>query len=135
MTAPDVAALEAARAAATTGEWAVYWGTHIASGVVVTSPGGVQVDYGICEMEDEDDRACSDNEQNPASPSADAALIVAAVNALPGLLAAVRERDALRAGIVRLAMEDDAARDDYGFRARNRDRLRALLADVDGGQQ
>lgn len=84
--------LDQMRAAATPGEWSTYWGNRIASGVLVTSPGGVQLDYGIASL---DDRDHSDNEDNPASGEDDAALIVAAVNALPQLTAALRAVDDL----------------------------------------
>lgn len=82
--------LDTLHAAATPGEWGTYWGTRIASGVQRHPGGGVSVVHDVGEVHDEDDRADYDNSPNPTHPPADAALIVAAVNALPHLVAAIR---------------------------------------------
>jgi hypothetical protein len=65
-----------------------------------------------------------------AYPSAaDAALIVAAVNALPALVAAARERDQLRAAVLTLADEAD------GYPLVNAARLRAAVTNITGSSQ
>jgi hypothetical protein len=77
MTAVDVDALDAARAAATAGPWDTYSGTCIGAGAE-------RFEY-VGEVASDED----------------AALIVAAVNALPDLLAEVRRGRALRVRIER----------------------------------
>lgn len=113
--------LDQLRAAGTSGTWDVYWGDHIGSGVIKTSPGGVQVDYDICEMQDEDDRACTDNAINPAFPSDDAALIVAAVNALRQLTAALRAVLTLADEFSELAALNEERADDHERTGRRED--------------
>lgn len=141
MTAVDLDALDAARAAATPGPWQTYWGTRIGSGVVPTTPSGsgVTMDYYIGEIADEDDRADTDNEPNPGSPTADAALIVAMHGALPDLIAEARRYRALREAVeglaerwAKMADETPNAWDRVTIRSHT-DHLRAALAAVDGG--
>ena len=82
--------LDAAREKATPGEWGCYWDDHIGSGVERLPSGGFTVDHFVTLVADEDYRADTDNKTNPTWPGEDAALIVAAVNNLPKLTAAVR---------------------------------------------
>jgi hypothetical protein len=77
------------------------------------------------------------------SNAADAALIVAAVNALPELLRAARERDALLAGLEELAEQSLACVtcDEHGWTACGVDhratagRIRAVVKNATGGAQ
>lgn len=124
VTAVDVAALEAARAAALTirREYPSLPTLH-------------QCGYSVVARWSD---GAESNWVDDVYTHADAALIVAAVNALPDLLAAVRERDALRAAVEGLAddLEVNYKRtkfDDGALLAT--DLLRALLAAVDGGGQ
>jgi hypothetical protein len=71
----------------------------------------------------------------PGAPEADAALIVAAVNALPKLTRPARERDALRQAVLDLAEELDATVLELGRLGdlkRTADRLRAVAIDALG---
>jgi len=104
VTAVDVDALDAARAAATPGEWHQD-GTHVARGSRWTHDTSALAPTGSVE---------------------DAALIVAAVNALPDLLAEVRRGRALRE-----AVEGLAAVEERHGRPGSAARLRAALTAVD----
>jgi hypothetical protein len=95
VTALDLAALDAARAAATPGPWR----QDAADPTEIDAHCGCGVDY-------------PNHAQGVGDTlvDTDAALIVASVNALPDLIAAARERDALRDAVLRLAdaLEADA---------------------------
>lgn len=74
--------LDKLRAKGTPGEWRVGFGTDIASGVKQADPGIYIFEREVCQIDD--------LRENDVEPEADAALIVAAVNALPELTVELR---------------------------------------------
>jgi hypothetical protein len=132
VTAVDVDALDAARAAATPGPWSIDAKGWIDAGDYATVIGPADVD---CMSYCYGGTSRIEGDNLPA----DAALIVAAVNALPELLAEVRRGRALREALEGLAKELDQELADRGILLdrviRPGDRLRAALAAVDGGER
>lgn len=137
--AVDVARLEVLREAATAGPWQVDDdGDELA--VTARSARGLPGSFWSTDRIFRNDVGewSGETEEDSEQRKADAALIVAAVNALPDLCAAVRERDALVRDLTALAEElgeagalpDTHGEFDRGVAAHQRDlanRLRALL--------